>query len=63
LLTLQLDGRPIDYIDRRPDLFNAVTLEDAKRVARRLLDPQQLTVVIVGKPEGVTPTREPPPGG
>jgi zinc protease len=63
LLTLQLDGRPIDYIDRRPDLFNAVTLEDAKRVARRLLDPQQLTVVIVGKPEAVTPTREPPPGG
>jgi zinc protease len=40
-----------------------VTLEDAKRVARRLLDPKQLTIVVVGKPEGLTPTREPPPGG
>lgn len=63
LLALQLDGRPIDYIDRRAGLFNAVTLEDAKRVARRLLDPKQLTIVVVGKPEGLTPTREPPPGG
>lgn len=63
LLALQLDGRPIDYIDRRAGLFNAVTLEDAKRVAGRLLDPKQLTIVVVGKPEGLTPTREPPPGG
>ncbi|MFY7960920.1 MAG: M16 family metallopeptidase [Elsteraceae bacterium] len=63
LLALQLDGRPIDYIDRRAGFFNAVTLEDAKRVARRLLDPKQLSIVVVGKPEGLTPTREPPPGG
>jgi zinc protease len=63
LLALQLDDRPIDYIDRRAGFFNAVTLEDAKRVARRLLDPKQLTIVVVGKPEGLTPTREPPPGG
>lgn len=63
LLGLQLDGKPIDFIDRRPALYNAVTLEDARRVAKRLLDPAKITTVIVGKPEGLTATRAPPPGG
>jgi len=41
-------------------LIEAVTLEDAKRVARRLYDPDALTVVIVGRPDGITPTRPAP---
>jgi zinc protease len=60
LLGLQRDSRPIDYIDRRASFFNAVTLDDAKRVARRLLDPAQMTVVVVGKPEGIAATRAAP---
>lgn len=62
LTAIQLEGFPIDYMDKRNSYIEAVTLEDARRVARRLLDPERLTVVVVGKPEGVTPTQEPPEG-
>ncbi len=49
-----------DYIDRRNAAISAVTLADAKRVAKRLLDPDRLIFVIIGRPEGVTPTMPPP---
>src|SRR5215468_2327254 len=55
LVQLQLDGLGIDYFTRRPEMINAVTLEDAKRVAKRLLDGGML-VTVVGRPEGVTST-------
>ena len=32
----------------------------ARRVARRLYDADALTVVVVGRPEGVSPTRAAP---
>jgi len=57
LLQVQRDHLGIDYLDRRSALINAVTLEDAQRVAKRLLDPTALLTVIVGQPEGVTPTK------
>ncbi len=60
LVGIQLDRLGFDYLDRRDALINAVTLEEARRVARRLLDPARLTVVVVGSPVGVTPTRPPP---
>ena len=53
LLQIQLDGLGIDYIDRRGALIDAVTLEDTKRVAQRLLKSGML-VTIVGRPPGVT---------
>ena len=56
LVSIQRDGLGIDYIARRPKLIDAVTLEDAKRVARRLFDDDKLTVVVVGKPEGIAST-------
>ena len=62
LLGIQMASLGIDYINRRNSLIDAVTLEDAKRVARRLLDESRLTVVVVGKPEGVAATRPPPEG-
>jgi zinc protease len=40
----------IDYIDRRNGLIEAVTRDDIARVARRLLRPENMIVVIVGKP-------------
>jgi len=54
LVQLQLDNLGIDYIDRRAGLIDAVTLEDAKRVAKRLLD-GGLLVTVVGRPQGVAP--------
>ncbi len=53
LLQIQLDGLGIDYIGRRGALIDAVTLEDTKRVAQRLLKSGML-VTIVGRPQGVT---------
>jgi zinc protease len=55
LVQLQLDGLGIDYFSRRPQMINAVTLEDAKRVAKRLLD-GGLLVTVVGRPEGLAST-------
>ena len=56
LVQMQLDDLGIDYIERRPALIDAVTLDDAKRVAKRLLDPG-LLVTVVGRPEGVNSTQ------
>ncbi len=47
LVGLQLDGMPIDYFDTRNALIEAVTLDDLRRVAKRLLS-TPLTVVTVG---------------
>jgi zinc protease len=53
LVQIQIDGLGIDYMERRGGLIDAVTLDDAKRVAKRLLD-GGLLVTVVGRPEGVT---------
>jgi zinc protease len=50
LVAIQNENLGIDYIDRRNSLVNAVTLDDVKRVARRLLDTGML-VTVVGKPQ------------
>jgi zinc protease len=55
LVQIQLDNLGIDYIDRRSSLIEAVTLDDTKRVAKRLLN-AGLLVTVVGKPQGVTST-------
>jgi zinc protease len=51
LLGLQLDGRGIDYVDRRNGLIDAVTIDEVRRVARRLFAGDDLTIVRVGPPE------------
>jgi zinc protease len=53
LVSMQLDNLGIDYIDRRPALIDAVTLDDTKRMAKRLFD-GGLLVTVVGRPQGVT---------
>ena len=53
MVAMQMDHMPIDYIATRNDRVNAVTLEDVNRVAKRLLDPEALTFVVVGQPEGL----------
>jgi zinc protease len=56
LLSIQQDDLGIDYVNRRNDLIEAVTLEDARRVARRIIDPDRIVVTVVGQPEGVAST-------
>ena len=53
LAGMQLIGFPIDYIDTRNAKVEAVTSEDVSRVAQRLLDPERLRFVLVGRPEGI----------
>jgi len=55
LVQLQLDKLGMDYPEKRGALIEAVTLADAKRVAKRLLDTKMLTVV-VGRAQGLTKT-------
>jgi zinc protease len=55
LVQLQLDDIGIDYFTRRPQLIGAVTLDDARRVAKRLLD-SGLLVTVVGRPGGLIST-------
>jgi zinc protease len=52
LVQIQLDKLGIDYPERRSAMIDAVTLADAKRVAKRLLDTKSLTVV-VGRAQGL----------
>lgn len=56
LVGMQMDGRTPDYIATRNDRVNAVTLDQANRVAARLFRPEALRIVVVGQPEGVAPT-------
>ncbi|HWV83721.1 MAG TPA: pitrilysin family protein [Hyphomicrobiaceae bacterium] len=53
LLGFLFEGYGIDYIDKRNGLVNAVTLDDVKRVAARLLKADELIVTVVGKPQGL----------
>jgi zinc protease len=53
LLGIQEQDLGIDYVDKRNSLIEAVTLEDIKRVARRLIDADALIIIVVGKPEGL----------
>ncbi|MGA8324303.1 MAG: pitrilysin family protein [Xanthobacteraceae bacterium] len=55
LVQLQFDGLNTDYFTKRPDMINAVTLDDARRVAKRLLD-NGLLVTVVGKSQAVAST-------
>lgn len=57
LLGIQLEHLGRDYVDKRNGLIEAVTIEDIKRVAARLLRPGQLIVTIVGRPEGLPKSR------
>ena len=55
LLGMQVWDLGLDFLDRRNSLVEAVTLEDARRAARRLFD-QKLLVTIVGAPQGIEST-------
>jgi zinc protease len=55
LLTLQLENLGMDYLDKRNGLIEAVTMDDMKRVAKRVLSgDKDLIVTVVGQPDGMT---------
>ncbi|SHH91660.1 zinc protease [Bradyrhizobium erythrophlei] len=51
LLQYQLDKLPIDYIEKRNALVDAVTLDDARKAARRLWGHGLLTVIVGRAPQ------------
>ncbi len=62
LLGFMQENFGIDYVDTRNKLVEAVTLDDVKRVAKRLLKTDGLIVTIVGKPANVKPISATVPG-
>lgn len=55
LLGMMVEDMGIDYVDKRNALIESLTVEDLKRAAARFLKPDDLIVVVVGKPEGLAP--------
>lgn len=53
LVGMQMEDLPIDYPVTRNAKIEAVTLEDIKRVAARVLKPEALHFVVVGQPDGI----------
>jgi zinc protease len=56
LLSMQLDNLGIDYLQKRNALIEAVSVDDIKRVAKRLLNAGNLIVTVAGQPDGITET-------
>ncbi|MEM1048840.1 MAG: pitrilysin family protein [Pseudomonadota bacterium] len=52
LLGLQLNDLPAEYINTRNDEIRALTLDDVKAMARRLLENADPSVVVVGRQAG-----------
>jgi zinc protease len=50
LSAFQRQGLDVGYIARRNSLIEAVTLDDVRRVSKKLFDPAKLTVVVAGTP-------------
>jgi zinc protease len=62
MLQYQLDKMPIDYIEKRNAIVDAVTLEDTKAVAKRLWGQGLLTVIVGRAPQAAAqPAAATPP--
>ena len=51
MLQYQLDKLPIDYLERRNGIIDAVTLDDARQMAKKLWGQGLLTVVVGREPQ------------
>jgi zinc protease len=60
LLQYQLDRLPIDYLEKRNAIVDAVTLDDAKKAAKRLWAEGLLTVVVGRTPQAAAQPGMPP---
>ena len=50
---MSVQGLGRDYLERRNDYIEAVTLDEVRRVAGNVFDPDALLFVVVGQPEGL----------
>jgi zinc protease len=55
MVGMQMDDLPVDYIATRNANIEAITLEEANRVAARIYRPDDLFITVVGQPEGLSP--------
>lgn len=62
LVLIQKEHLGVDYLDRRSALIDAVTLADAQRAAKRILDPAALSFAVVGSPGSLPGARTIAPG-
>ncbi|WP_395697289.1 M16 family metallopeptidase [Methylocella sp.] len=53
LLALQTDGFGVEHLDARNAIIAAVTMDDARRAARRLFGDGELLVAVAGRPDGM----------
>lgn len=51
LLALQLNGRPIDYLDNFSARINSVTIKDVQNIAKRIFNAEKMTTIMVGRPQ------------
>ena len=51
LIGLMIDDLPVDYLDKREAAIRAVTVKDVEDMAKRLLEPDHLTTILVGDPD------------
>lgn len=56
LISMQLESLGIDFLDKRNSIISSISLKDVNATAQKLLDPNNLVIVVVGTPEGVTST-------
>jgi zinc protease len=59
LLWIQIEDLGIDYVDKRNELIEKVSLDDIRRVAKRLIEADRLITTIVGKPVDAEPKAAP----
>jgi zinc protease len=57
LVQMQEDKLGIDYLDHRAELIGAVTLDEARALAKKLFDPAKLSFAVVGDPQNLEPVR------
>jgi len=53
LLWMMMEGLGYGYMETRNTQIEAVTIEDVRRVAKRLFDGKDLLVTVVGRPKGL----------
>ncbi len=51
LLGYQFVGRPVDYFQKREEMIAAITLKDMNDFITRVIEPEKLTFVVVGRPD------------
>ena len=57
MLGFQASNLPKNYLDIREAGLKAVTAADVQRVAKRLLNPEQMLTIIVGNPDNFTASK------